>query len=57
MPAEDQSKPRKTYSAQEARGGDIILRTRTERIIFVAGLAAAMAVGVGTVIVGLWMHS
>lgn len=27
------------YSAQDARGGEIILRTRTERLIFIAGLA------------------
>jgi len=53
----EQPRQPKTYSAQDARGGEIILRTRTERIIFVAGLAAAMAVGVGTVIVGLWLRS
>jgi hypothetical protein len=56
MPAQKQPSQRQTYSAQDARGGEIILRTRTERIIFIAGLAAAMALGVGTVIYGLWLH-
>ena len=27
------------YSAQDARGGEIILRTRAQRVIFLAGLA------------------
>lgn len=27
------------YSAQDARGGEIILRTRGRRMIFIAGLA------------------
>lgn len=57
MPPQRQPERPKTYSAQDARGAEIILRTRTERVIFVAGLAAAMAVGVVTVIVGLWLHS
>jgi hypothetical protein len=57
MPTLKQQEQRKTYSAQDARGAEIILRTRTERIIFVAGLAAAMTVGVVAVIVGLWLHS
>jgi hypothetical protein len=57
MPAQKQPSERNTYSAQDARGGEIILRTRTERVIFVGGLVAAMAVGVVTVIVGLWLHS
>lgn len=57
MPQQNQPRRPETYSAQDARGADIILRTRTERVIFVAGLAAAMAVGVGAVVVGLWLHS
>jgi hypothetical protein len=56
MPAPNQHEQRRTYSAADARGAEIILRTRTERIIFIAGLAAAMAVGVGAVIVGLWLR-
>jgi hypothetical protein len=56
-PKQQQPKQRKIYSAQDARGGEIILRTRTERLIFIGGLVAAMAVGVVAVIVGLWPHS
>ena len=41
----------------DSTGAEIILRTRTERVIFIGGLAAAMAIGVVTVIVGLWLHS
>ena len=40
------TEPRKHISAEDARGGEIILRTRTRRLIFIAGL-------VGLVIVGL----
>ena len=29
---------RPSYSAQDARGGEIILKTRRRRIIFIAGL-------------------
>jgi len=31
-----------TYSAQEARGGEIILRRRWQRVVFIAGLAGAV---------------
>lgn len=37
-----------TYAAEKARQGEIILRTRARRIIFVAGLA-------GILIVALWL--
>ena len=30
------------YPAEKARGGEIILRTRPERLIFIAGLAGAV---------------
>jgi len=30
------------YPAEKARGGEIILRTRTQRIIFISGLAGAV---------------
>lgn len=33
------------FSAEDARGGEIILRTRTRRIIFIGGLAAAVLLG------------
>ena len=35
------SRQRKSYSAAQTRGGEIILRTRSERLVFIAGLAAA----------------
>lgn len=56
MALQTQPEHRKTYSAQDARGGEIILRTRTERLIFVGGLAAAMALGVVVVIVGFCLQ-
>jgi hypothetical protein len=31
-----------TYSAEKARGGEIILRTQARRAIFIAGLAGAV---------------
>jgi hypothetical protein len=33
------------YPAEKARGGEIILRTRTRRVIFVAGLVGAVILG------------
>jgi len=30
------------YSAEDIRGGDIILRTRARRLIFIAGLAGIL---------------
>jgi hypothetical protein len=57
MARQKQTKGRRTYSAQDARGAEIILQTRTERLIFIGGLVAAMAVGVVAVIVGVWLHT
>jgi hypothetical protein len=57
MPPQKQRKRRKTYSAEDARGAEIILRTRTERRIFIAGLVAAMAFAVIVAVVGTWLHS
>jgi hypothetical protein len=34
-----------TYRGQDVRQGEIILRTRTRRIIFIAGLAGAVILG------------
>lgn len=34
--------PRPTYSAEKGRQGEIILRTRTQRVILIAGLAGAV---------------
>ncbi|MBB3391644.1 hypothetical protein FHT82_004422 [Rhizobium sp. BK275] len=35
----------RVFSAQDARGGEIILRTRTRRVIFFAGLAGCVLLG------------
>lgn len=35
---------RKHISAEDARGGEIILRSRTRRLIFIAGLVGLMIV-------------
>jgi ribosomal protein L27 len=32
------------FSGEKVRGGDIILRTRAERLIFIAGLVAAVII-------------
>jgi len=37
-----QPTPPKEYPAEQARQGQIILRTRTQRAIFIAGLAGAV---------------
>jgi hypothetical protein len=40
-PPKDESPP---YPAEKARGGEIILRTRTQRIIFISGLVGAVLI-------------
>jgi hypothetical protein len=37
--------PPQNYPADKARGGEIILRSRTQRAIFIAGLAGAILLG------------
>ena len=39
MEPADSEDEAKTYRAEDVRGGEIILRTRRRRIIFIAGLA------------------
>lgn len=34
--------PKEPYSAEKARGGEIILRTRTMKVVFMAGLVGAV---------------
>jgi len=34
------------YPAEKARGGEIILRRRWQRIVFIAGLAAAAIIAI-----------
>lgn len=38
--------PPPEYKAQDVRGGEIILKTRTRRLIFIAGLAGAVVLAV-----------
>jgi len=40
------------YPAEKARGGEIILRTRTQRLIFVAGLLGAGILGLILILLG-----
>ena len=40
------------YPAEKARQGEIILRTRTQRVIFIAGLAGMLIVGLIATILG-----
>jgi hypothetical protein len=42
MPPVDRPEP---YSAEKARAGETILRTPARRIIFIAGLACAVVIG------------
>jgi hypothetical protein len=37
--------PPKPYPAEKARGGEIILRTTTRKVIFIAGLVGAVLLG------------
>lgn len=39
-------------SAQDARGGEIILRTRARRLIFIAGLAGFVLLAILTRLIG-----
>jgi len=38
-------KPPPTCSAEKVRGGEIILKTRARRIVFIAGLAGIVLLG------------
>ena len=42
-----------SYPAEQARGGEIILRTPLRRAIFIAGLAGAVVLGFVLVLIGL----
>jgi hypothetical protein len=37
--------PRRTYDAEKVRVGEIALRTRWERIVFIVGLGGAVGLG------------
>ncbi|MGE0628311.1 MAG: hypothetical protein AB7O43_10835 [Hyphomicrobiaceae bacterium] len=47
---EDRPERVKEYPAEQVRGGEIILRTRAQRVIFIAGLAAAVLLGLALVL-------
>jgi hypothetical protein len=44
--------PHKGYSAKKARGAEIILRTRTQRVIFISGLIGAVVLALVLVMIG-----
>jgi hypothetical protein len=41
-----------TYSAEKVRQGEIILKTRAQRVIFIAGLAGMLIIGLIATFVG-----
>jgi hypothetical protein len=43
---------RPTCDAQKARGGEVVLRTRWERVVFIAGLVGAVVLGLVLAISG-----
>ena len=45
--------PPNEYPAGKARGGKIILRTRTRRTIFIAGLAGAVVLALALKLAGI----
>jgi hypothetical protein len=45
------SKRDTSYPAEKARGGEIILRRRWQRVVFIAGLAGAALLGL---VLALW---
>lgn len=48
MPNSSHDTPR-LYPAEKARQGEIVLRTRPERIIFIAGFVAAMVIALALI--------
>jgi hypothetical protein len=41
----EQNEPERGYPAEKARGGEIILRKRWQRAVFIAGLAGVVILG------------
>ena len=50
----DMRQRRPTYDAEKARGGEVVLRTRWERVVFIAGLIGAVAPGLVLAISSFW---
>ncbi len=51
MPRADQDSLQ-SYPAEKARQGEIILKTRTQRIVFIAGLGGMLLVGLLATLMG-----
>jgi len=45
---------RPTYDAEKARGGEVVLRVRWERVVFIAGLIGAVVLGLFLAFSSLW---
>jgi len=52
MPDPNRNETRPAYPAEKARGGEIILRKRWQRVVFVAGLAGAVVLGLIFAVLG-----
>jgi hypothetical protein len=50
----DMRQRRQVYDAERARGGEIVLRTRWERVVFIAGLGGAAVLGLVLATWSLW---
>jgi hypothetical protein len=47
---------RQGYDAEKARGGEIILHARWERMVFVVGLGGAVVLGLALIIASVVWH-
>ncbi|HET6159673.1 MAG TPA: hypothetical protein VFE34_15110 [Dongiaceae bacterium] len=45
MPKPKRDQTERGYPAEKARGGEVILRRRWQRVVFIAGLAGMVLVG------------
>jgi hypothetical protein len=52
----DSKKPPPTYAAGEARQGEIVLRTKPQRAVFVAGLALPFVIALIILLFILFKH-
>jgi hypothetical protein len=48
------ARPKDSISADPARGGEIVLKKRRERVVFIAGLAGCVGRGTVLALVRLW---
>ncbi|MEZ5831241.1 MAG: hypothetical protein R3D05_08665 [Dongiaceae bacterium] len=51
MPDTNHDPTKRPYPADKARGGEIILRSRWQRVVFIAGLVGAVLIGL---VLSLW---